>query len=316
MKAISSLLLFIAISSQTLADTPDLIYLQIEPMIGDRPALSDAGITGGCYIGYGKECKGMFYIDDDGSGVLVGSIINDLVSTPNFELLYSMTLSKEEGRDMLVGSAYAMQLSPEGEILGGRRTEIRQYFTYGEEIVLAQPVGRLPNGENIFLQMSANTQKSKSADKSAEHPITLISTQLVDGEPYSQVKHWYNSLRADFAFRTGFKSKENNNDREYEFLKYEVEIDVDCDIDIDIGFSSDADRDKEPLKGQLFYRRKYTIDTLHHALGTFSPDVVYTSKYTKDIGIVPGKMLKLIFPPDTPSVRGFDIEDTLIIVPQ
>ncbi len=48
----------------------------------------------------------------------------------------------------------------------------------------------------------------------------------------------------------------------------------------------------------------------------FSADVVYASKYTKDIEIVLGKMLKLVFPPDTPSVRGFDIEDTLIIVPQ
>jgi hypothetical protein len=30
----------------------------------------------------------------------------------------------------------------------------------------------------------------------------------------------------------------------------------------------------------------------------------------------PGKELRLVFPPDEPSVEGFDIEDTLIIVPR
>ena len=99
-------------------------------------------------------------------------------------------------------------------------------------------------------------------------------------------------------------------------LKYKVEIDVDCESDIDLDFSSHGDVAKEPLRGQLSFVRTYTIDTLHYAHAAFSADVVYTSHYTKDIEIVPGKMLKLIFPSDTPSVRGFDIEDTLIIVPQ
>jgi hypothetical protein len=312
MKTISSLLLSIVISTQVLANTPDLIYLQIEPRIGGAPPLSEAGIIGGCYIGPGKVCDGLFYINDDGSGVLVGSIINDLVSNPDFELLYSMTLTQEDGRDMLVGSAYAMQLSPEGEILGGHRTAIRQYFTYGEEIVLAQPVGRLPGGENIFLQMSANTQQPKPVDKSAEYPITLISTQLVDDEQYSQVKNWYNHLTNAYAFRTGFRSKEKNG--AYEVLKYEVEIKVDYGEGFDHWTVSDFAT--QPVKGRLAFSRTYAIDTLNYPHASFAPDVTYMSEYTKDVDIIPGKMLKLIFPPDTPSVRGFDIEDTLIIVPR
>ena len=312
MKAITTLLLSIVISGQALADTPDLIYLQIEPMIGDTPPLSDAGIVGGCYIGPGKECKGLFYMNDDGSGVFVGTIINNLVPNPNFELLYSITLTREGGRDMLVGSAYAMQLSPEGEILGGRRTEIRQYFTYGEEIVLAQPVGRLGNGETIFLQMSAHIQEPRPVDKSAEHPITLISTQLVDGEQYSQVRNWYSSLRSTHAFRTGFRSEEKNG--AYEVLKYEVKVEVDYDR----GFERlpDADAGGQPDRGRLSFSRRYVIDTLNYPHASFSPDVTYVSEYKKDVDIIPGKMLKLIFPPDTPSVRGFNIEDTLIIVPR
>jgi hypothetical protein len=304
MKAITLLLLYVVTFGLAVADTPDLIYLRIEPIIGDTPPLADAGIMAGCYIGPGKKCNGLFYMNDDGSGILVGSIINDLVPNPDFELLYSITLTKENGRDMLIGSAYAMQLSPEGEILGGRRTQIRQYLTDGENIVLAQPVGRLANGDTIFLQMVADRKRPKGDDKLAEHPITLISTQLVDGVQYSQVRNWYNRLRSARAFRTGFRSKEKNG--HYEFLKYEIEIDL----------SSIADLAQVPLSGQLSFERTYTIDTLHHEGDEFSADVVYASKYTKDIEIVLGKMLKLVFPPDTPSVRGFDIEDTLIIVPQ
>ena len=304
MKTITLILLSIAIFSVALADTSDLIYLRIEPIIGDMPPLADAGIMGGCYIGPGKECNGLFYMNDDGSGIFVGTIINDLVPDPEFELLYSITLTVEGGRDMLVGSAYAIQLSPEGEILGGRRTEIRQYLTYGEEIVLAQPVGRLSNGKTIFLQMLADRKRPREDDKLAEHPITLISTQLVNGEQFSQASNWYNSLRSVHAFRAGFKSKEKNGS--CELLRYDIEIDL----------LSTADLGREPLRGQLSFSRTYSIDTLYYSPSSFTADVVYSSKYSRDIDLVPGKMLKLIFPPDTPSVRGFNIEDTLIIVPQ
>ncbi len=312
MKTITVLLCLFVSFGSAFAVTPDLIYLQIEPRIGNTPPLSESGTVGGCYIGPGKVCDGLFYIDDDGSGVLVGSIINDLVSNPNFELLYSITLTQEGGRDMLIGSAYAMQLSPEGEILGGRRTEIRQYFAYGEEIVLAQPVGRLPSGESIFLQMSANTQKPEPIDESAQHPITLISTQLIDGEQYSQVRNWYNHLTNAYAFRTGFRSEERNG--AFQVLKYEVEIRVDYGEGFDRWTVSDVAT--QPVKGRLAFSRIYAIDTLNYPHASFTPDVTYMSEYTKDVDIVPGKMLKLIFPPDTPSVRGFDIEDTLIIVPR
>jgi hypothetical protein len=312
MKVMISLLLSLVIFSQAQADRPDLIYFQIEPMVGDKPALSESGIVGGCYIGPGKTCDGLFYINDDGSGVLVGSIINDLVSEPEFELVYSITLTKEGGRDMLVGSAYAMELSPEGEILGGRRTEIRQYFTYGEEIVLAQPVGRLPGGENIFLQMSANTQKPKPVDKSGEHPITLISTQLVDNEQYSRATNSYHRPKSTYAFRAGFSSEEKNG--ACEMLRYDVEVRMDYREGYDSATASG--RSGQPVRGRLSFNRTYAIDTLNYPHASFTPDVTYVSKYTKDVDIVPGKMLKLVFPPDTPSVRGFDIEDTLIIVPQ
>jgi hypothetical protein len=303
MKTITFILLSFAIFGAALADTSDLIYLRIEPIIGDTPPLADAGIISGCYIGPGKECNGLFYMNDDGSGIFVGTIINDLVPNPEFELLYSIKLTVEGGRDMLVGSAYAIQLSPEGEILSGRRTEIRQYLAYGEENVIAQPVGRLSNGKTIFLQMLAERKRPKEDDKLAEHPVTLISTQLMNGEQSSQARNWYNSLGSVHSFRAGFKSKEENGS--YELLRYDVEIDL----------SSTAERGREPLRGQLSFSRTYSIDTLYHPHSSFAADVVYSSKYSRDIDLVPGKMLKLIFPPDTPSVRGFNIEDTLIIVP-
>ncbi len=312
MKVMSLVLLTVLATGTAYGGEPDAMYLQIDLMVGNRAVLADAGMMGGCYIRPGKDCKGLFYWSDDGSGVLVGSLINDLVPKPNFELLYSMTLTKEAGRDVLVGTAYAMQLSDEGEILGGRRTRIRQYLAPGEEIVLAQPVGRLGSGESIFLQISGERQKPEPADKSAEHPVTLISTQLQDGEECSQTRNWYSRPRDTYAFRTGFSLNEKNG--AYEFLKYEVHVRL--NYDDGSGWPTGDDAAGEPVKGRLSFDRKYIIDTLHYRHASFSPDVVYESGFKKDIEIVPGKMLKLIFPPDTPSVRGFDIEDTLIIVPR
>ena len=302
MRTMILILLFVAVFNPALADTPDL-YLRIEPVIDGMPSLADSGIICGCYIGPGKECSGLFYMNDDGSGILVGSIINDKVSHPEFELLYSVTLDEEGGRDILFGSAYAVYLSPEGEILSGRRTEIRQYLTSGNEIVLAQPVGKLKNSKTIFLQMQADRNRQAENDKLAEHALTLISTQLVNGDKFSRVSNWYNNLASEHAFRAGFKSKEENGS--YQLLRYDVKVDL----------LSDAGEEIVPLRGQLSFRRTYSIDTLYQSNSPFSADVIYSSQYKKDIDLVPGKMLKLIFPPDVPSVRGFDIEDTLIVVP-
>jgi archaellum component FlaF (FlaF/FlaG flagellin family) len=310
MKAIALLMGFLGLFSLTSADTPESIYLRIDPVIGDSSPLSEAGIIGGCYIGYDKECSGLFYIDEDGSGIIMGTIIYD--AHPTFELLYSITLTNENGRDLLVGSAYAMEFSPEGEILSGRRTEIRQPINLGEEVVLAQPVGQLPNGKPVFLQMSTDIWSLKQGDKSVKHPITLISTQLADGELYSQVTNWYGSVQNEYAFRTKFRSKEKNG--KYELLHYQVEIKVNYEEGSDILSRTGAV--SQPVKARLIFNRRYTIDTLNYPHASFTPDVTYVSEYRKDVDLIPGKMLKIIFPPDTPSVRGFDIEDTLIIVPQ
>jgi hypothetical protein len=312
MKAVTLLLLSIVTFGMAVGGEPDVTYLQVDVMLGDYSTPAEAGMMSGSYIGLSKKYDGLFYMNDDGSGVYVGSIINDLVPDAGFELIYSITLNKENDQEVLVGTAYAMKLSSDGEILRGRKTPIRQALTYGKDIVL--PVGELDNGETIYLKMLADREEPNRSDQHTDAPITLISTQLLKGKQWGQARNWCDQLVRGQTFRTGFSSKEKNG--HYEFLKYEIEIEVDCEIDIGIDFSSDADLVKEPLRGQLSFIRRYTIDTLHYARASFSPDVVYTSQYTKDIEIAPGKMLKLIFPPDTPSVRGFDIEDTLIIVPQ
>jgi hypothetical protein len=59
----------------------------------------------------------------------------------------------------------------------------------------------------------------------------------------------------------------------------------------------------------------YTIDTLHYSRTPVTPHVQYESTYTREIELIPGRILKVVIPVDTPSVRGFAIEDTLIINP-
>jgi hypothetical protein len=110
----------------TQAEQPESFYLTIEPMVGDRSPLADAGVKGGCYIGQGKECNGLFYMNEDGSGVFVGTIINDLAPDPRFELLYSIKLTWKEGCDMFVGPASRMQLAPEGPMLSGRSSRMER----------------------------------------------------------------------------------------------------------------------------------------------------------------------------------------------
>jgi hypothetical protein len=72
---------------------------------------------------------------------------------------------------------------------------------------------------------------------------------------------------------------------------------------------------EEPFNTTLTFYRTYYIDIDHISMQEFSWEFMYSSLFSKQIELIPGEKLILVFPPDTPSVHGFDIEDTLILRP-
>ncbi|MGD8922828.1 MAG: hypothetical protein PVH24_06230, partial [Candidatus Zixiibacteriota bacterium] len=109
-------------------------------------------------------------------------------------------------------------------------------------------------------------------------------------------------LSQERTFTTNFS---NRHDSVYQRAQYEATI----------RFSKPVQLSELPVHCAVTFERTYRIDTLYVPYSSFEADVVYRSRYQRDIAIERDKSVQFVFPPDTPSVRGFDILDTLIIAP-
>jgi hypothetical protein len=311
MKRFMIAILIAVVGSWTSASAANSIYMQVTPIISGGEVVGGSTAASGCYLSPGQECRGVFSLDDNGLRSRVGSITTDVRPAPGLEIVYGITWQTESDRAQFVGTVYTMQIDSEGTILRGHKTEIRHNLPDNDEIVMAQPVGTTSDGKTIALQISANRKGEQHLSKTYGHLITLISTQLGAGEDEKSLVNWYNQPDGTYRFRSNFKSEHGDT---CNVLMYDVEVKI--DYGADLAHLSSLDASTLPVSGRLHFNRKYMVHTQSCKGQSFSANASYVSGYEKEVTFRPGETLKLVFPPDSPSVRGFAIEDTLVIFPR
>ena len=85
--------------------------------------------------------------------------------------------------------------------------------------------------------------------------------------------------------------------------------------DVTISFDPPLQKDRYPMHSRMKLDRMYWIDTLHVPRDSIQPNWGTGFSYTKDVEIVPGKVLKFVFPPEPKQILPFQIEDTVEIHP-
>jgi hypothetical protein len=173
-------------------------------------------------------------------------------------------------------------------------------------IVLGKPaifkIGDLTDGRRVTMQVSVSAQGPDLQERLGDNEITLISTQLLEGKQYSRAL----SGRKYFADGVQFLNHFNLPQTDKQELRMMYSAYVWGVPDSIIGST--------PC--HLTFKRMYTMQPSgREQEGVVAPDN-YSSQYFRDIVLEPGKEIRLIFPADTPSVRGFDIVDTLILAPR
>jgi hypothetical protein len=281
-------------------------YIQVQNIIGSAADPSRTEGSGSCLIYPGRgPCSGVIYVRGDESGQSVGSIINDRDSV-QFEILYSLAMDYENSAPSLIGSIYAFQLDRSGVITGGKKLMIHDTLLYGESRTLTFEPPRSPKPITMTFQVVREASSVQVAYGSGT--LTLVSTQMIDGKPWSTNGNTVPLVvKASSEAPTHFVTRFNSRPSGGKFVTMNYAVDV--------SFTPPLHREKMPARCELEFSRMYWVTDTSSAKAHENAQWATGTTYKKQVEIVPGKVIKLIFPADEPSVAGFHIEDTLIIVP-
>ena len=277
-------------------------YIEMQALNRTDDSLVDAGVWSGNMISFRDVASGVFYWSDAGGhGTFGNSIWPFTAPTAALEFYYNFTLGGSPSQLKLIGTVLTIRVKDSDNIIFGKRTILDQPIKLNEAIDL--DIGLLPDGREIVIQMTiSDTQPIREAI-CAPGQFRLISLSYFEGKMRS--KHGAGRSLTNMIIPISTSFSLPVDDAASQYLKYEAEISfLPAFTDIDSSITT-----------TLNFIRRYAIDTLHYSRSVANPQIRYESTYTKEITLVPGRILKIIIPSDTPSVHGFTIEDTLIINP-
>jgi hypothetical protein len=294
------MVLGLAVAAAAQEETPDVIHVLSQVVLDGESDLFVGAASGGKAIEPGEYVDYVIWGGDSTSGIRVGGLVN---SAPGIrvEIPVSFTVVEQADRNLLYGRAWLMHLADSATITGGGRVSIRQPIRYDEPVLVR--LGKLPDGIGISLNVTISRERISGHCATTTQPVQLVTVQYENGEMRSNHAAGRTAVAEPSPVKTWFSLP--INDAASQVLTYEAEI----------RFSQDLEHLAGARSVDFSLIRTYTIDTLHYRLEETTPDVTYRSTYTRRLQLEPGAEYRIVIPPDTPSVRGFDIEDTLIVVP-
>ena len=296
---IQAVIIFLSLSASIQANT---YYIEMQAMNKIDDSLVDAGASYGSMISFRDVTSGVFYWSDAGGhGTFGNSIWPFAAPVAAMEFYYHLTLGGSHSQLRLIGTILTVRTIKLGVIESGNRKTLDLPIKLNEAIDLV--IGLLPDGREIVLQITISDTQPVRETICPLGQFRLISLSYFEGEILS--KHGAGRSLSNIIIPISTSFSLPVDDAASQYLKYEAEISF---------LQSFTDIDSATTVTLNFIRR-YAIDTLHYNRTEVKPHIRYESTYTKEITLVPGRILKIIIPSDTPSVHGFKIEDTLIINP-
>ena len=269
-------------------------YLELQILEGHDFTYETSGASGSCCISYDRACNGSYYVKGSESGINVGSIGFGGPKGADYELDYSFALTRGDGQDNLRGMLYVLHLSGGEAVTGGRKIWINGPVEYGKRDTIQV-------SDTIGVEVRVVRHAPGQFERKISGPLTLVSVQEYDGKVRS-VASESSPLSQERSFQSNFSLPSGDTLRTLEYRTT-------------ISFSEPLDEAEYPLQCVVTFKRTYLIDATLFPGNKFEAKQAYVSNYSKSVTLQPGKISELIFPPDSPSVEGFDITDTLIISP-
>ena len=296
---IQAVIIFLSLSASIQANP---YYIEMQAMNKIDDSLVDAGARYGSMISFRDVSSGVFYWSDAGGhGTFGNSIWPFAAPTAALEFYYNFTLGGSPSQPKLIGTLLTIRVKDSDNVISGNRKTLDLPINLNEAIDF--DIGLLPDGREIVLQITISDTQPARETICEPGQLKLISLSYFEGKMRS--KHGAGRSLANIIIPISTSFSVPVDDAASQYLKYEAEISF-------LPTLTDID---SATTVTLNFIRRYAIDTSHYNRTEVNPHIRYESTYTKEITLVPGRILKIIIPSDTPSVRGFTIEDTLIINP-
>lgn len=277
-------------------------YLEMEAMNRIDNDLVYAGAWSSMGLSFTDVASGVFFWSEAGRhGTFGGTIWPFAAPSASVESYYHFTLGGTPSQLRLIGTVLTVQVTDHDVIDSGRRESINLAITLNEPIDL--DIGTLPNGRQIVLRTTVRDTKPTRGITCGPGQMKLVSVSYLDGKVQSSHGASRDLANTVKPIQTSFSCP--RDDAASQFMSYNAEI----------SFSPPLVEVNTTITSTLTFIRRYAIDTLNYIRNPIDPHVRYESTYSRDITLEPGRILKIVIPADTPSVRGFRIEDTLMINP-
>ena len=160
----------------------------------------------------------------------------------------------------------------------------------------------LPNGQRVVLRATIRDALPSLLFECGINQLKLITINYNESRVYNMVQNSRGLAPSSQPLATEFSIPVDSS--VWQHMKYEA----------DIRFVPSIDDIRSATTSTMTIIRRYAIDTLHYG-DSFVPDVHYESKYSKELSFFRGRAMKIVIPPDTPSIHGFNVQDTLIVLP-
>lgn len=268
----------------------------------------------GSQSGEGREFGGSFTARADGSTTLASMIPFEEPPVPVlYELSYIVGLHQDSDSLMLRGVIYSLDMNGE-DVVGGTRHVINTPIAYDEPLDMHFTPAK---GQPLTIRFLMQSPEAKAESEEVVYggnTITVKSTCWVSGvtSKTSSTQTLAQEARGSGLFGQVFAPMEfpatfttTPTGTRDEALSYRVTI----------SFEPPIRAGDYPEQTTMKLSRQYWLDTVHTVGQPVKADWMTGSAYSKKIELEEGKLLKLVFPPEEQLLRGFKIEDTVIINP-
>ncbi len=245
------------------------------------------------------RCDGVYYIADGTSGI-TSDVTRFRQSGLNFELVFNLRVSEAR----ISAATHALRYRAPSKPGVAERTTTEREFVPGESVLLCSY--RLDDARTVYLEATALSDGSASISGFGPNAVTLTSTLLRDGQQVARERRVKTLLADQYDFDVRFSLPEDDPSGVEEVM-YRVQIRMP-------GATGAA---QEETQCEVTLMRHYMLSAARGAQKPVSQSTMqYSSRNTQQVTLRPGKELRLVFPPDIPAIEGFEIEDTLTIIPE
>lgn len=249
-----------------------------------------------------QRLSGAYYIADTSCGITadIGMFGSDGLK---FEMAFHLELRIDGQGTWLSGSVYALDYHMGGQGRPGERTSVQKKL-FQDKKTLIGSCG-LQDGRDVQLFATLTDHCPPNSPDCGENAVTLITSVTNQGRRFAHRIQARKLIAENMEFKTTVSPAEGDDGASE--LRYLTAVRVEGGT---AGISV-------PVRRKIHFQRRYQIISRQAGdVSSSSTAVSYSSENAQEVVLEPGKELRLVFPPDKPSVEGFDIEDTLIILPR